>query len=92
MSHYATVAINIYLASNVKMIHKKAHKVCKIFRLQFRLQYAGWYGLYKNAMGEPIKDLPSRAGCFCVTKCGFPTDSKKCFLILSCELYELQFT
>ena len=51
MSHYATVAINIYLASNLKMIHKKAHKVCKILRLQFRLQYARWYGLYKNAMG-----------------------------------------
>ena len=49
MSHYATVAINIYLASNLKMIHKKAHKVCKILRLQFRLQYARWYGLYKNA-------------------------------------------
>ena len=51
MSHYATVAINIYLTSNLKMIHKKAHKVCKILRLQFRLQYARWYGLYKNAMG-----------------------------------------
>ena len=50
MSHYATVAINIYLASNLKMIHKKAHKVCKILRPQFRLQYARWYGLYKNAM------------------------------------------
>ena len=50
MSHYATVAINIYLASNLKMIYKKAHKVCKIFRLQFRLQYARYYGLYKNAM------------------------------------------
>ena len=52
MSHYATVAINIYLASNLKMIHKKAHKVCKILRLQFRLQYARWYGLYKNAMSR----------------------------------------
>ena len=52
MSRYATVAINIYLASNLKMIHKKAHKVCKILRLQFRLQYARWYGLYKNAMGN----------------------------------------
>ena len=50
MSHYATVAINIYLASNLKMIYKKAHKVCKILRLQCRLQYARWYGLYKNAM------------------------------------------
>ena len=50
MSHYATVAINIYFASNLKMIHKKAHKICKILRLQFRLQYARWYGQYKNAM------------------------------------------
>ena len=50
MSHYATVAINIYRASNLKMIHKKAHKVCKTLRLQFRLQCVRWYGLYKNAM------------------------------------------
>ena len=54
MSHYATVAINIYLASNLKMILKKAHKVCKILRLQFRLQYARWYGLYRNAMAETL--------------------------------------
>ena len=50
MSHYATVTINIYLASNLKMIDKKAHKVCKNLRFQFRLQYTRWYGLYKNAM------------------------------------------
>ena len=50
MSHYATVAKNVYFTSNLKMIHKKVHKVCQILRLQFRLQYARWYGMYKNAV------------------------------------------
>ena len=62
LSHYATVAINIYLASNLKMIHKKAQKLCKILRLQFRLQYARWYGLYKNAIDRINRVSGGRRG------------------------------
>ena len=62
MSHYATIATHIYVASNLKMIHKKAHKVCKMFRLQFRLQYARWYGLYKNAMDRINRVSGGRRG------------------------------
>ena len=35
MSHYATVAINIYLASNLKMIQKKHIKYAKFFASSF---------------------------------------------------------